>query len=236
MRKRASLVFVLTLAALVSISGSSAAHGDDLAHAAHPAPRVVGGDAAERRALGEILDSLKISAGRVEIARGPMAATGYRGHRKTLMFRGPSDAESQWKDEVAAGVYLARGFQAAWVGIPGRGSGSFHVSWGGRPMAKRDLIPALRRAARTSGARINRIEFLKPFRLAPVVSITVADAAAFTRRGGLRMSWAYTRSHARLEGIFLIVRNKQGRVIARGGTAFRVGTGAGVWLGSDHGF
>ncbi len=206
-----------------------------LAHAEHPTAQVVGGRPLERQGLARALDRLHVTSGRVEIARGPRPVSGYRGHRKSLTFLGPSDPESQWKDEVAAGVYQARGFQAAWIAIPGLGAGHFHVVRGGNPLGRSGVMKALREAARKSRVRIDRVEILKPLRLAPVVSITVRDLAAFESHGGLSLRWAYKRSHPRLEGIFLIVRGAHGQVISRGGTAFRVGAGAGNWPGSDHG-
>jgi hypothetical protein len=224
------ILFALGAATLVAATASA------LAYATHPGPKLIGGSSAERRALARVLRSLHVNSGRVEIARGPRLRTGYRGHRKTLTFAGRADPQSQWKDELASGVYEALGFQAAWVEIPGLGAGTFHLSWGGRSMTKREFVQGLRREAREAGARIDQVEFLRPLRLAALVSLTVPDMPGFIRRGGLRLAWTYDKSHrARLEGIFLIVRSPGGRVISRGGTAFRIGAGSGSWPGSEHG-
>jgi hypothetical protein len=203
------------------------------APAGAPGPPVSGGTSAERRALGSALASLHIRTTRVEIAPGP--GHGYPGHRITLTFVGPSDALSQWKDEVATGVYLVQGFPARWITIPGLGSGHDVLRRGMRTISATRVRHALKLAARRAHVRIDRIQLLKPLLLAPMVTITVRDPHAFARRSGLRLLSLLGGSHPRLEGIFLIVRDRHGHVISRGGTAVRVGSGAGSWLGSDHG-
>lgn len=203
-----------------------------MAAATSPSPRVTGGTRPQRSALAEALARLHSHGTRVEIAPGPRA--GYTGHRTTLTFIGPSDPESQWKDEVAVGVYLARGFPARWVVIPGTGAGHYSLWHGMEATGKAQFLRTLRRAARESHAQVERVEFLNPRALAVVVTITALRPIVFEREG-LPLGSLLDGSHPRLEGIFLIVRGPRGHVMTRGGTAFRVGAGAGRWPGSGHG-
>ena len=167
----------------------------------------------------------------MQIAPGPRA--GYHGHRTTLTFLGRSDPESQWKDEVAVGVFFAHGFPAAWVAIPGMGVGTF--TWHGvDAIGKRRFRRAFGRAARAAHVRINHITFLKPRALAPVVTVTPKRPQVFLHHG-LRLGSLLDGSHPRIEGVFLIVKGRDGHVISRGGSATRIGGGAGTWPGSAHG-
>lgn len=224
------LAFALSCPLALSGVGATATLGSTAAQNPPPA-RVTGGTLPQRRALNDVLDSLRTHGTRVEIAPGPRA--GYRGHRTTLTFIGPSDPESQWKDEIAVGVFFARGFPAAWIAIPGWGAGT--LTWHGvEAIGKAGFLRTFRRAARAAHARIDRIEFLKPRALAPVVTLTAERPHAFQRRG-LRLGALVDGSHPRLEGLFLIVKNAAGRVLSRGGGAIRVGAGAGTMPGSEHG-
>jgi hypothetical protein len=105
-------------------------------------------------------------------------------------------------DEVATGVYLARGFPARWVVIPGTGAGHYVLQHGMEATGKVQFLRTLRRAARKSHAKVDRVEFLKPRALAPVVTIT-ALRPVMLEREGLPIGALLDGSHLRLEGIFL---------------------------------
>ena len=77
--------------------------------------------------------------------------------------------------------------------------------------------------------RLEGVELLKPMGYAPVVTIRVSNPQAFQRRGGIRLPYNL------VEGFFVIYRNGSGRIYARGGTAARMGMGAGSVPGSMHG-
>jgi hypothetical protein len=197
---------------------------------AAPHPRVIGGTSADRAALAGVLVRLQSSGTRAELAPGPRA--GYRGHRKTLTFLGASDPESQWKDLVAAGVFLALGRPVAWVAIPGLGAGRFSYR-GMDAIGRAGFMRALRRAAKRSQVTVDRVVLLKPRALAPVVTVTARHPVSFERKG-FELA-VLDSSPPRLEGMFLIVRGPRGHVMTRGGIAVRAGTGAGRWPGSVHG-
>jgi hypothetical protein len=82
---------------------------------------------------------------------------------------------------------------------------------------------------------VGRIELLRPLAFAPVVTITVPDRARFVHSGGLHVAALLNYQKPRVEGIFLIARDAKGHVWSRGGSAIRLGTGAGTWPGSTHG-
>jgi hypothetical protein len=66
-------------------------------------------------------------------------------------------------------------------------------------------------------------------------TITVPDRRRFEREGGLHVQSLLDYSKLRAEGIFLIARDTRGHIWSRGGTAIRLGTGAGTLPGSIHG-
>ena len=193
--------------------------------------QVTGGAERQRSALKDALARLHARGVRAEIGRGPRA--GYHGHRTTLTFTGRSDPEAQWKDLIAVGAFFSRGFPAAWVTIPGHGSGryTFHQL---RPIGKLPFLRIFRSAARAAHVRILDVAFLKPNALAPVVTIEARYPRKFQKRG-LRLQALLGGSHQRLEGLFLIVRDPGGHVLMRGGVAGRLGAGAGPWPGATHG-
>jgi hypothetical protein len=152
-------------------------------------------------------------------------------HGRTLVFEGARSNEAQWKAHVAAGVLAARGFSILSLRVGGLTEGfpyhccAYHSripSAGYRlRLARRDRVVAAIRQAARSGARIDRIQLLRPLGYAPVVTVTARDPQRFVNRGGLAR--VLGPAAQRTEGVFVIVRGPRGGVFATGGIAFRSG-------------
>src|SRR5713226_439695 len=115
---------------------------------------VRGGTASQRRVLVEALTALRARRLSVEISNLPAT----HGRQRQLIFSGVSDPESQWKAEVAAGVFAAHGFRLTWITD---GSGTIRYKRVVGPFAaatKTQVVEAIMQAAHADGVRLDRIE------------------------------------------------------------------------------
>lgn len=142
------------MAGLVAICGCVGAS----ALAQNP-PRVAGGNAQQRRVL---LTSLRLLKARdISVTIGHSSPAGTSGE-VNLSFEGRNDAESQWKDEIAAGVYAAHGFKLTWLEIPSRGGAGIHPVRGPLdPISTTQLREAIREAARRARVQVATIQLLR---------------------------------------------------------------------------
>ncbi len=198
---------------------------------------VSGGTPTQRHVLIASLSALKAGGISVEISPHPKELSlRYHRHERTLIFSGAFDAESQWKSLIAAGVFAARGIGLTWVSVRSGGIARYHhVAGRFDPATRAEVVRTINRAADAAGVRVDAITLFHPLTFAPVVTITVPDRKRFERQGGLRVEALLDHSKPRVEGVFLIARDRHGHVWSRGGIAVRLGTGAGTWPGSIHG-
>jgi hypothetical protein len=210
-----------------------AAFGVWVASAVGAPPTVTGGTAQERSVLLAALQRLKTDGVSARISSNK-PAWAQKEIGPGLSFAGRADPESQWKEEIAAGVYAAHGLKLNWFEF----RAPRFVKYAGpvypirrklAPIPARRLVAAIRYAAMQARVRLEGVELLKPMGYAPVVTIRVLKPQAFQRRGGIRLPYN------QVEGFFVIYRNGSGRVYARGGSAPRMGMGAGSIPGSVHG-
>jgi len=141
--------------------------------------------------------------------------------------------EAQWKGYIAASVYAARGYPLHSVklvrpkpmgdvtlGFPAVNCacaypGMHRLRKLKQPATRRQVVQAIDSAARRMGARIDSIELLHPLAYAPVIVVSPRDPHNFVRVAGApRLVQALYR---RIEGAYIFVRGKGGRVIANGG-------------------
>jgi hypothetical protein len=140
--------------------------------------------------------------------------------------------EAQWRGYIAASVYAAHGFPLHSVRLVRPGpigdvtlgfpAVNCACSYPGmhrlgkiKPASRRQVVRAIDSAARRSGARIDSLQLLHPLAYAPVIVVSPRDPGNFVRLAGApRLVQALYR---RIEGAFIFVRGKGGRVIASGG-------------------
>ena len=88
-----------------------------------------------------------------------------------------------------------------------------------RPASRRQVVQAIDKAAERAGARIDHIELLRPLAYAPVIVVSPRHPSTFVRLAGApRLVQAIYR---RIEGAYVLVRGKGGRIIASGGYTAR---------------
>jgi hypothetical protein len=139
--------------------------------------------------------------------------------------------EAQWKGYIAASVYAARGYPLHSVklvrplgdvtlGFPAVNCacaypGMRRLPKLKHPASRRQVVQAIDSAARQEGARIDSITLLHPLAYAPVIVVTPRDPHNFLRvAGGPKLVQALDR---RIEGAYVVVRGRGGRVLANGG-------------------
>lgn len=140
--------------------------------------------------------------------------------------------EAQWKGYIAASVYAARGnplhsvelvrpqplgnvtmrFPAVNCACSRPGMNRLGKL---KPASRQQVVHAIETAAKDDGARIDRIELLHPLAYAPVVTVTAHDPKEFLRLGKAPSLVAGLMGH--IEGAYIIVRSRDGHVVANGG-------------------
>jgi hypothetical protein len=141
--------------------------------------------------------------------------------------------ETQWKGYVAASVYAAHGYPLRSVrlvrpkpmgdvtlGFPAVNCacaypGMHRLPKLKHPASRRQVVQAIDAAASREGARIDSIALLHPLAYAPVIVVSPRHPSNFVRVAGApRLVQALYR---RIEGAYIFVLGKGGRVIANGG-------------------
>jgi hypothetical protein len=162
-------------------------------------------------------------------ARPGLAYLAHDGRRVVIV---SGSQEAQWRGYVAASVYAAHGYPLRSVRLVRPGpigdvtlgfpAVNCACSYPGmhrlgkiKPASRREVVRAIDSAARRSGARIDGLQLLHPMAYAPVIVVSPRHPRNFVRLAGApRLVQALYR---RIEGAFIFVRGKGGRVIASGG-------------------
>ena len=139
--------------------------------------------------------------------------------------------EAQWKGYIAASVYAAQGYGLHSVRLV-RPTGNVTLGFPAvncacaypgehrlpklkQPASRQQVLRAIDSAASRMGAHIDDITLLHPLAYAPVIVVSPHDPRNFLRTAGApRLVQALYR---RIEGAYIVVRGKGGRVIANGG-------------------
>jgi hypothetical protein len=162
-------------------------------------------------------------------ARPGLAYLAHDGRRVVIV---SGSQEAQWRGYVAASVYAAHGYPLHSVrfvrprpigdvtlGFPAVNCAcsypGMHRLGKVKRASRRQVVRAIDSAARRSGARIDSLQLLHPLAYAPVIVVSPRHPRNFVRLAGApRLVEALYR---RIEGAFIFVRGKGGRVIASGG-------------------
>ena len=162
-------------------------------------------------------------------ARPGLAYLDRQGRRVVIV---SGSQEAQWRGYVAASVYAAHGYPLRSVrlvrpgpignvtlGFPAVNCAcaypGMHRLGKIKPASRRQVVRAIDRAASREGARIDQLELLHPLAYAPVIVVSPRHPRDFVRVAGApRLVQALG---GRIEGAYIFVRGKGGRVIASGG-------------------
>jgi len=141
--------------------------------------------------------------------------------------------EAQWKGYVAASVYAAHGYPLhsarlvrleplgnVTLPFPAVNCACFYRGIDQplakvRPASRRQVVRAIEAAANRAGAHVDRIELLHPLAYAPIVVVTPHHPKDFLREG--KAPLLFERLWQRIEGAYVLVRSRDGRLVASGG-------------------
>jgi hypothetical protein len=204
---------------------------------------VTGGVPRQQETLRGVVDGMdKTTLTRVVI--GP-AAGGENGAALTVTFtapRGPS-VRGQWDEWIVAGAFSrrlrARGLPARVGATGGHGTFTARPRLRGQPdprplsaSQQAALVKAIRAGVKQSGGKLVRLEVHRPYGAAIALSIAADDPARFLKskvRGVLDNLFKHRR---RLEGIYLAVLDKDGRLALEWGSWTRNPAGS-YWVRRD---
>lgn len=175
--------------------------------------------------LGAAVQAMHARSGSVHLADS--------GRRAVIV---AASQEAQWKGYVAASVYAARGYPLHSVklvrprprgdvtlGFPAVNCAcaypGMHRLRKVKPASRAEVVQAIDWAARRAGAHIDRIELLHPLAYAPVIVVSPHDPSNFVRVAGAPK--LVDALLGRIEGAYVFVRGKGGRLIANGGYTAR---------------
>jgi hypothetical protein len=162
-------------------------------------------------------------------ARGDLAHVADHGRKVVVV---AASQEAQWRGYVAASVYAAHGYPLHSVRLVrpkpmgdvtlGFPAVNCECAYPGmhrlgkiKAATRRQVVRAIDSAARREGARIDRVALLHPLAYAPVIVVSPRHPNNFVRLAGApKLVAALDR---RIEGAYIFVRGKGGRLIASGG-------------------
>jgi len=203
------LVLLLIVGALASASVGSAAA---------PAPA--------REVFASALHAMRAPPGSAHLAHGGRIAVVVSGSQ-----------EVQWSAYVAASVYAARGNPLRSVRFVRRKNAGGDVTLGFpavncacaypgmrrlgkvKPASRDQVVSAIETAAARTGAHVVRIELPHPLAYAPIIVVDARDPWNFLRLG--KAAELVGKLEGRIEGAYVIVRDRHGRFVRSGGYTAR---------------
>jgi hypothetical protein len=179
-----------------------------------------------RHVLTDAVQAMHARSGSVYLADG--------GHRAVIV---AASQEAQWKGYIVASVYAAHGYPLHSVRlVRPKPMGDVTLDFPAvncacaypgmhrlpklkQPATRRQVVQTIDSAARRMGARIDSITLLHPLAYAPVIVVSPRHPSTFVRLAGApRLVQALYR---RIEGAYVFVRGKGGKIIANGGYTAR---------------